>query len=210
MQPMGSISCQSCGAPSPLPPSQTLFTCPYCKVSYPVNAPPPPMAPPNAFQQMGYGPPPGEPQMHYFAAVPPKPRRSSVIGIVIALVLLPLVIAGFVASIFFVRTQSGWSGTETLECGGNDEVTVSDINATIPGDTAISASGNCVVHVKRCSLKGSIGIEAYDNAHAIVEQGSVDGTESAIDARDNARVELHGTKVSGPKKRNANAKIVGP
>jgi hypothetical protein len=219
MQPMGQMSCQSCGAQSPIPPGQPFFTCPYCKVSYQLNAPPPPPPPPpDPFQSMGYGgappnlgygPPPGAPMPHFVVA-PPRTKSSGVIGIVLAVLLLPIIIGGFVVSIIFLRGQSEWDGTETLECAGNDEMTVSDITSNVSGGPSIIADGNCTLHVKQCNLKGSIGIQAGGNAHVTVDQGSVEGTESSIDASGNARVDLHGTKVTGPKTRNANAKITGP
>ena len=128
----------------------------------------------------------------------------------LAVLLLPIIIGGFVVSIIFLRGQSEWDGTETLECDGNDEMTVSDVTSNVTGGPAIIADGNCTLHVKQCNVKGTIGIQAGGNAEVFVDQGSVQGTEKSITATGNARVELHGTKVTGPKTHDANGEIVGP
>lgn len=190
-------------------PGQTLYTCPFCKISYQVNAPPPPMAAPPmpfGFQQ------PYQQQIPHVVIGQRRGYRSSSSGLVWFSLALPILIVGFVMMMLYGHGifAGAWSGKETLECSGNDDMTVSGVTATIEGDTVISATGNCMLHVKQCNLKGATGIEAGGNAHVIVEQGTVEGSESAIDASGNAHVELHGTKVTGPKTRGGNAKIVGP
>ncbi len=205
-----SITCQACRAPGQTTPGQTIYTCPYCKVSYQLALPPPPP------MQQPYGMPFGQQQQQQYEIprmVVPVGRYRSGTSAAWVGVLIPLVIVCIVVVAVFGRSLFGglgWDGTETFVCGGNDDITVSNVDANVKGGTVISAGGNCTLHVKQCNLKGAVGIEADGNAHVYVEQGTLEATDTAVDATGNAHVELHGTKMTGPKKANANAKIVGP
>ena len=194
------MTCQQCGAPAQIAPGQTHYTCPYCKGSY------------------NLAPPPGAhiPQIVVIAPGSSSPARAASVAVWVGL-LLPVLIVVLVFANLFRQGVFGdmgfgtsWSGKETLECDGNDQITVSDVAADLGSDTAVSASGNCTVHIKHCTITAGTGIEAAGNAHVYVEQGSIKATKLSVDASGNAHVELHGTKVTGPKMVAGNAKVVGP
>jgi hypothetical protein len=220
MQP---LKCQLCGAPAQIPPGQTLYQCPFCKNSFNVAgdvAPPPVAPPPPSYHHeiphiIVIAPGASAPQSMPMPMPMPR-RRSSGGGCVLAAVpalitvcvVLAIVGPNLVSNLGLFGF--GWDGKSTLECTGNDDMTVSGITGNVTGGTVISASGNCTLHVKQCNLKGGVGIEADGNAHVFIEDGSLEGTQSAVEAGGNSHVEFHGTNVTGAKNRSANAKIVGP
>jgi hypothetical protein len=100
---------------------------------------------------------------------------------------------------------SPWDGKTTLECGGNDEMTFEDRKATL-GGTAVIASGNCHLRLKRCTIVADVAIEAGGNARVTVEEGSIEGKRLAVEAGGNAVVEVRGG-MTGKVKRSGNARV---
>jgi hypothetical protein len=101
---------------------------------------------------------------------------------------------------------SPWDGKTTLECSGNDELSFEDCTATLSG-TAVLASGNCRLHLKRCTIVADTAIEAGGNARVLVEGGTVEGKQLAVDAGGNAVVEVRGA-LTGKVKRSGNARVI--
>ena len=213
MQP---INCPQCGAPANVQPGQALYECPYCKRTFQTaqmfGAPPPvanPMPPPQVQQIVIIAP-----GAHYRDSAPvSSPHRGGsgfVWGSGIGIMLLVLAIAGGVR---FLTSSSGsalfsglvWDGKETLVCGGNDQITVSGVNANLTG-TAIEAGGNCHVKIIDSTLKAGTVVDAAGNADVTFQGGSIEGT-TAVEASGNAHVRFNGTKVTGSKKKSGNAKV---
>jgi len=212
------INCPQCGAPANVQPGQALYECPYCKRTFQTaqmfGAPAPmanPMPPPPQVQQIVII----APGAHYpddSAPFAPAPRGGSAFGWGLGFGLMVFIV-GIVVAARFLTTGSGlallsgfaWDGKETLVCGGNDQITVTGINANLTG-TAIEAGGNCHVKVIDSTLKAGTVVEAAGNADVTFQGGSIEGT-TAVDASGNAHVRFNGTKVTGPKKKSGNAKV---
>jgi len=218
--------CPQCGAPATVQPGQATYECPYCKRTFQTAqmfGTPPPMANP-----MPQAPafPPKQQQQHIVIVAPggqyspgdsvPQPRSggSSGWGVMIGIAVLVLGVAGAIR--FISHSASGgagaalfsglmWDGKDTLVCGGNDEITVTGVNANLTG-TAIEAGGNCHVKIIDSTIKAGTVVDAAGNADVSFQGGSIDGT-TAVDASGNAHVRFNNTKVTGPKKKSGNAKV---
>ena len=213
------INCPQCGAPANVQPGQALYECPYCKRTFQTAqmfGPPAPMAnpmpPPPQVQQIVII----APGAHYpddSTPFVPAPRGSSFAGwgVMIFILVLVLGVAGGVR--FLSASGSGssllsglvWNGKETLVCGGNDQITISGVNANVSG-TAIEAGGNCHVKIVDSTIKAGTVVDAAGNADVTFQGGSIEGT-TAVDASGNAHVRFNGTKVTGSKKKSGNAKV---
>ena len=219
MQP---INCPQCGAPANVPAGQATYECPYCKRTFQTAqmfGPPPPMA--NPMPQAPVFPPKQQVQ-HVVIVAPgdsvPQPRRGSSgsgWGVMIGIAVVVVAFAGGVR--YLSASASGgagsallsglvWDGKDTLVCGGNDQVTVSGVHATLTG-TAIEAGGNCHVKIIDSTIKAGTVVEAGGNADVTFQGGSLEGTTAAVDASGNAHVRFNGTKVTGAKKKSGNAKV---
>ncbi len=197
---MKAINCPQCGAPANVEETtQPVYTCPYCNRSFATGKAPP----------VKKAPAP-RPQQVVVVQAPVSPRRS---GAIIGSLALPLVIAGVV---FFMLRSSGvsmrlpglsWDGKEALECGANDNMTIENVTATLPG-TAVIAGGNCHLKFVNCHLKADTVFELSGNAQVRLEGGSFEG-ETVIDAGGNSVVRIAGATVTGKRKHSSNARIDG-
>jgi hypothetical protein len=101
-----------------------------------------------------------------------------------------------------------WDGKSPLVCAGNSAMTVTGVNATLPG-TAITASGTCSLTLVNVEVSGGTAIEAGGNSVVTVQGGQISGSTLAVHAAGNAKVTFAGTKVTGKTQAVALAKITG-
>jgi len=74
----------------------------------------------------------------------------------------------------------------------------------------VRALDNCKVTLEDCSIEAATAIEAGDNARVDVIGGRVRGTVSALRADGNARIDVQNAEITGPIKRGGqNARITG-
>lgn len=102
-----------------------------------------------------------------------------------------------------------WTGDGPFSCGGNDNVSIVGVTASLPGVTAIEAGGNCQVSLVNVNLTAGVPISASGNANVTVTGGSLTGTQSSISASGNAHVAVTGAAVSGAVSRSGFAKVTG-
>ncbi len=106
--------------------------------------------------------------------------------------------------------SESWNGKEPLDCDGNDQIEVSGVKATFTSGAAIVASGNCHLTCKDCILKAPVAVRASANAEVILLNGAIEGTDSALTASDNSKIDVRGNAtVVGTTKQTSNAKITG-
>lgn len=103
---------------------------------------------------------------------------------------------------------ANWDGKSTLECKGNDVMTVSGVTATV-SDTAIRATGNCQLVLTNVKITAPVGIEAGASAKVTMTGGSITSSTNSVVASANSNVVITGAQVSGKSKKSGNAKIVG-
>jgi hypothetical protein len=104
-----------------------------------------------------------------------------------------------------------WDGKTPFSCGGNDKVTITNVNAKLASGTAINAGANCEAQLVNVTIDAPIAISALGSAKVTVKGGSVTGSEFAAKALGaNAQITFQGTAVSGKTQALGGAKIVGP
>lgn len=204
---MKAINCPQCGAPARVEETtQPVYTCPYCNRSFDTGN-----APEAAEEPI--------PQIILVQQPGRAPSRSgggggAIIGSIVMFVL----IAGF--TLYMLRSSGvpmkdvkstmlgiDWDGKSALECSGNDQLTVENVTATLPG-TAVILNGNCHVKFVNCHIKADTVLELGGNSEARLEGGTFEG-EVAIDASGNSVVRIAGATVTGKRKHKANARIDG-
>jgi hypothetical protein len=205
------INCPQCGAPANIQDTQqAVYTCPFCNRSFDTG---------NAAAAKE----PDDAPIPQIIVVAPggggSRRSSSGGGAIIGSLVMFVVIAGF--TLYMLRSAgvpmkdvkstmlgvSSWDGKSALECSGNEELTVENIDATLPG-TAVITSGNCHVKFVNCHLKADTVFELNGNSEVRLEGGTFEG-EVAIDASGNSTVRIAGATVTGKRKHRANARIDG-
>lgn len=154
-----------------------------------------------------------------------KNKASSMIWgwIIGAIVILFLIIGGLgLAGYIYYEASSGpgsgagkkagtaasWDGKSTLECKGNDALTITGVKANVSG-TAIKASANCQLTLTGVDITAGVGIDASANAKVTMTGGSITATGNSVVAAGGAKVDLVGTKVTGKAKQSGGAKISG-
>lgn len=171
------MNCPSCGALVSARPDQTQWQCPFCSTSVVVA---PELAP----------------------ALPPPVTARWIVTLLAGM--------GGAAFLFVVSRRLGaqsWSGTEPLDCAGNDEIRVSDITASFSAGSAVTIAGNCHAVFENVSLRAPVAIDVSGNGHVVFEGGSIDGSAWSVAASGNAEVELRGTRVIGEVSTSGNAKV---
>ncbi len=93
--------------------------------------------------------------------------------------------------------RHAWMGTTPLFCGGNEDMTYEGLTVSLPGQTAITATGNCHLTLVDCNITASQGIVADGNSAIVLRRGSVTGTTGALTADGNAHIVVEGTRVDG-------------
>jgi hypothetical protein len=104
---------------------------------------------------------------------------------------------------------ASWDGKSPYVCPPNGHVTLSDVTADLPGQTAITAGGNCELVLEDVTIKAGTALSAAANAKVTLKGGSYAGTEAAIDAMGNATVTVDGAKIEGKAEKLGGAKITG-
>ena len=230
MQP---IKCPHCGAPPPQPINQVgqfTYYCQYCRQQSLMGTPAqaPPQQPTGQMPQFIVIHTPGgyddddddddhdHHHYHHQAIAHATVARSAswIIWLIVVLVVsLGGAGAGFARCGRHSSIISGlvWDGKEPLQCGGNDDISVSGVEANFTGGAAIVAGGNCHFRCTDCKISSQIAIEAGGNAQVTIINGTIKGTTILADASGNARVNISGNVVSsGAVRQSANAKVTAP
>lgn len=136
-------------------------------------------------------------------------------GIILALVVLTFVGIGVYTYVVAkdptaggghgVATGTSWDGKSTLDCKGNDKISLVGVTAT----AGIKASANCQIEMTGCNITAPIGIDASGNAKVSMTGGTITSTTNSVVASGGAKVDLVGTKVTGKAKVSGGAKVTG-
>jgi hypothetical protein len=97
-------------------------------------------------------------------------------------------------------------------CGGNQNVVLKNVNASITSGTAVMAGGNCQLVLENCNIASPDDtLTAGGNAKVTVKGGSIKaaGTGTAIMAGGSAQVTVDGAKITGKTTAGAGGKITG-
>ena len=152
-----------------------------------------------------------------------KDKASSMIwGWIIGAVIIGLMVLGGIGLGIYIYLQAKnpgggakaggaaaqWDGKSTLDCKGNDVMTLVGVKANVSG-TAIKASGNCQLTMTGVDITASVGIEASASAKVTMTGGSITATTNSVVASAAAKVDCVGTKVTGKSKVSNAAKITG-
>jgi len=151
-----------------------------------------------------------------------KDKASSMIwGWVIGAVIIGILVLGGIglAGYIYFAAKSGsagvstgaatkWDGKSTLECSGNDVISLVGVKANVSG-TAIKASGNCDLTLTGVDITAATGIEASANAKVKMTGGSIKATTNSVVASAAAKVDCTGTTVTGKSKASGAAKVTG-
>ena len=153
-----------------------------------------------------------------------KDKASSMIwGWIIGAVIVGILVLGGIglAGYIYFAAKSGasgagvatgaaakWDGKSTLECSGNDVISLVGVKANVSG-TAIKASGNCDLTLTGVDITAGTGIEASANAKVKMTGGSIKATTNSVVASAAAKVDCTGTTVTGKSKASGAAKVTG-
>ena len=222
---MQTIKCPHCGAPPPpgyVPPSgQFGYACMYCRQQSVLGTPEPP-PPPVTGQSPAIivvqAPSHDYDHHHHFQAAVAHANTARNISWIVWVVVVLVVSLGGSGAAFMRCTKSSklvsslvWDGSEPLHCGGNENISVTGVEAHYSAGQAIIAGGNCQVRCTDCKISAPIAIEASGNAQVTIINGSVQGTETLADASGNARVTISGNATaSGEIRKSANGKVSAP
>ena len=144
-------------------------------------------------------------------------------GCVGSVVIGGLILLGFLAIGGFVAWQvwfpgagptgatgdAGWDGKAPYTCPANGNVTISNVTASLPGETAITAGANCVLTLDNVDITAGTAISAGGNAVITVNGGHLSGSEHAVSALGNSTVTASGVKVEGDVQHLGGAKVSG-
>lgn len=97
-------------------------------------------------------------------------------------------------------TEADWDGRSTFKCSGNDDLIISDVEATLNTGTAILATANCKLTIVNSTINAPIAVESTGNAKVEIRGGKVTGKQHSIVARGNARVLVGATTLAGKTK----------
>lgn len=184
------INCPKCGASveaaAAVPGSA--IECTYCGSSIAIEAPrPPPQAPPPQIKIVVS--PPAIGAGHGARA------GSAIAGLVITFFVLAVV--GFVTwnSLRAAGVAPSLGPTKLpATCSVNGKLTIEDQDVKLT-DTAITASVNCKIFVRRSKITAPRVIEAGPNAEITIEDSTLVAESIAIDASSNAKVKITGKSV---------------
>jgi len=155
---------------------------------------------------------------HHFQAAVAHANTARNISWIVWVVVVLVVSLGGSGAAFMRCTKSSklvsslvWDGSEPLHCGGNENISVTGVEAHFTAGQAIIAGGNCQVRCTDCKISAPIASGASGNAQVTIINGSVQGTETLADASGNARVTISGNATaSGEIRKSANAKVSAP
>ena len=89
----------------------------------------------------------------------------------------------------------GWSGAQPFRCGGNEEVSLVGVNATLPDQVAITVSGNCRLTLTGANITAAEAIVAEGNGEVRVMGSTLRTTGTAIRLSGNKRLQLTGSTI---------------
>lgn len=96
-------------------------------------------------------------------------------------------------------SPSAWDGSKSFSCGGSQEVTLTDRKVDNPKSilpALISAGGNCVLRIVKCTLSSPKVLSVGGNAKVFIEDSSLLG-KHAISAGGSAKVMINNSKIGG-------------
>jgi hypothetical protein len=194
-----------------------MLTCQYCHQSYP--APQANQPPPSYHSQQ-------IPQiviMHQHSSYDDSTYQMAsvvnwsywmmraIIPCIVLLVFAGSSVAYWVAGKSKMASALVWDGTTPFDCSGNDDYSVTGVNATFNAGTAITVSGNCHFTCTDCNIKAPTGIEADGNAQVQFINGTLVGTDVMVSASGNSRVNVSGNvTATGQVKQESNAHVSAP
>ncbi len=191
------INCPKCGASveaaSAVPGSA--IECTYCGSSIAIQAPAPP-------------PPQPIPQIHVVVAAPGANVRPGHAGGAVAVSLVAGIVVALIGGVVAFTTLRGAGvapkvpGVSALAgptkppvtCPVNGTVTIEDQDVELD-ETAIKASVNCKIFVRRSKIRAPSVIEAGTNAELVIEDSTLIAEQVAIDTGPNAKVKITGKSV---------------
>ncbi|MFW5921293.1 MAG: zinc finger domain-containing protein [Polyangiales bacterium] len=194
--------CRNCGAPLDVPSGARNAKCGYCGApnrvrqmrtlsqERPPDWQPPPVwtPPPQATAQSV--------PLNYSQTQTSGNKAGCVIGIAVAAMSLIGVVPALLATGALSKIGiGGWDGTEPFRCGGNDSVTIEDVNADLGDLTAITVGGNCELRIVGSEIRAWQGIDAGGNRSVIIENSKIFAKGTGIAADGNKRIELVNSEV---------------
>lgn len=105
--------------------------------------------------------------------------------------------------------SSPWSGTEPLNCGGGQNLTINGQTVNLPGQTAITASGACQLTLINCTITAGTVISAGGMARVTITGGRIVGSDASISAAGRATIVVQGAQVEGRVQRSGQATVQG-
>ncbi|MFN3201574.1 MAG: hypothetical protein ACE366_24440 [Bradymonadia bacterium] len=105
-------------------------------------------------------------------------------------------------------TAGVWDGRRPFKCGGHQIITLSDVQAVVPGQTpAITAAGDCQLTLKNVRVEAGVALYAAGHARVLVQGGELKGSDKALKAWGEAQVTLEGVNINGPVDQKGRAQI---
>lgn len=187
------IECKNCGAPLDIKEGKRTVKCAYCRSTNAVQqtrmlaqVTPPRWSAPKVWM-----PPPNvaapKTQLKYHGG-------GFGCGLTVFILLVTLVptgigIAAATGGTGWVKVWR-WDKTSTLECGVNEELELSDVEATVDGGPVIKVVGpNCTVRIKDSKLSGDVGVQVEAvNFKLYLLNSTVEGTSNGIECGTNCDI----------------------
>ena len=209
--------CANCGAPLDVKGDPTFVDCRYCGRSNRVKAmrtlsvqTPPTWKPPPQWQPPAHAPADSSRALRYAAAG--TAGAAGITGCVtagaIVAALAAVGAAVVVAVIPAVQSEddgvdfsgdpfaaSAWDGTRPFSCGGNEVVTLSNVEADLPGQTVITVSDNCQLTLVNASISGADGVVGAGNGRVVIRNTNIRTTGAGIRLDGNRLLEVRGSEV---------------
>ena len=212
---MQAMTCPQCGAPAQVAPGQSTYECPYCHRQFATNVREPPQPQAHTFIIVQGRDDDGDDDEHHRPFVHAAPSGMSWLRWVAIAVLVSALGGGGVLAWFSkhsaIASALVWDGTAPFRCDGNEQVSVTGVNAQLSAGTAITVEGNCHFTCTDCTIKAPTAIETSSNGSVTIVNGSVIGTDTMVDATGNSRVTISGNvTASGEVKKSTNAKVSVP
>jgi hypothetical protein len=150
------------------------------------------------------------------AMLAPMNRIVGVLGALVGLIGLSSVVYPplFGAILGFAMAHT-WDGTSTLNCGGNQRMTIEGKHASATAEELgafehlISVGGNCELTLINCDFEAPTVIDAGGSAKVVIIGGHMNGSKHAIDAGGNATVEVRDAHIEGAVSSGGSAKLIG-
>jgi hypothetical protein len=205
------LDCANCAAPLDVKPNAWVATCAYCGRTQQVRAKPKAPTPPG-WQAPTQWTPPATAHVHQVFLYNPGSAARKQSRFVTCLVLLPILLTvGATTLPFLIPLMSAkmaswtWDGAETLECGGNDRRTLSDVDVKAKATPAIVVRGNCELTIESSRIRGTEVLDVRENGRVTIRDSElsmrgnvglrVDGNFGAKIIKSKIRVKGEGDEV---------------